>query len=141
MSGGLHEPTESDLYVQTNQGVAYGTAISNTFGAPNLFYEDGDFDLDGDVDGRDFLIWQRNFGYGDGLAYGTTGQSTTALRTDGDANGDWKVDSLDLADWAANYGAGAPLIAATAAVPEPSTFAIMWAVIGLLGTQRRTTAS
>jgi hypothetical protein len=37
----------------------------------------GDFDADGDVDGRDFLIWQRNPGVG------------------------------DLSDWQANYGAGA----------------------------------
>ena len=37
----------------------------------------GDFDFDGDVDGRDFLTWQRNTSIG------------------------------DLADWQANYGAGA----------------------------------
>ena len=37
----------------------------------------GDFDLDGDVDGRDFLVWQRNPSVG------------------------------NLADWQANYGAGA----------------------------------
>jgi hypothetical protein len=37
----------------------------------------GDFDDDGDVDGRDFLVWQRNTSVG------------------------------DLADWQANYGAGA----------------------------------
>jgi T5SS/PEP-CTERM-associated repeat protein len=36
----------------------------------------GDFDLDGDVDGRDFLVWQRNTSVG------------------------------DLADWQANYGGG-----------------------------------
>jgi hypothetical protein len=51
----------------------------------------GDFDADGDVDGGDFLIWQRGFG-------------TT-------------YDAADLADWKANFGT-APSISA---VPEPST--------------------
>jgi hypothetical protein len=38
---------------------------------------EGDFDLDGDVDGRDFLVWQRNPSIG------------------------------DLADWQNNYDTGA----------------------------------
>jgi hypothetical protein len=51
----------------------------------------GDFDADGDVDGGDFLVWQRGFG-------------TT-------------YDAADLADWKANFGT-APAISA---VPEPAT--------------------
>jgi hypothetical protein len=54
----------------------------------------GDFDGDGDVDGRDFLIWQR-------------GESETPLSPG------------DLLDWQENYGAGTPLVS-TIAVPEPS---------------------
>ncbi|MDZ4657635.1 MAG: hypothetical protein SH868_08655, partial [Bythopirellula sp.] len=53
----------------------------------------GDFDNDGDVDGRDFLIWQR-------------GGSPTPF------------SAGDLADWQMNYGVG-PLVAASTAVPEP----------------------
>jgi hypothetical protein len=52
----------------------------------------GDFDLDGDIDGRDLLIWQRNFG-----AVGVNKDS-------GDATGDNDVDGNDLAVWQATYG-------------------------------------
>lgn len=56
----------------------------------------GNFDDDnlpaGDVDGRDFLIWQRNFGL--------TG---TALPEQGDANTDMNVNGLDLNIWATNF--------------------------------------
>ena len=57
----------------------------------------GNFNNDGlpagNVDGRDFLIWQRNFG------------RTDALPADGDATGDMVVDGNDLAIWQSNYGA------------------------------------
>jgi hypothetical protein len=57
----------------------------------------GDFDLNGSVDGADFLAWQR-------------GESPDPL------------SASDLADWEANYGTPAsPVVAATATVPEPST--------------------
>jgi hypothetical protein len=52
----------------------------------------GDFDEDGDVDGRDFLVWQR-------------GGSPTPL------------SATDLATWQANYGTGG--LAAVGSVPEP----------------------
>jgi hypothetical protein len=133
-SGGFHDMNGRDNYVETSQGVAYGTPITNTLGAPNLFYLDGDFDLDGDVDGRDLMIWQRNYGYGDGLALGG---EVTALRTHGDTNGDWKVDGLDLADWQANYGSGGSLAASTTAVPEPATIAIIMPLGYLLIRHRR----
>ena len=51
----------------------------------------GDFDLDGAVDGYDFLLWQRNPSVG------------------------------PLADWEVNYGRVAPPAAASAAVPEPAS--------------------
>ena len=63
-----------------------------------LFLEsiiDGDFDLDNDVDGADFLLWQRNPSIG------------------------------SLADWQTNYGMVAPLSTVSAAVPEPSTLALL----------------
>jgi hypothetical protein len=64
----------------------------------------GDFDLDGDVDGRDFLLWQRNPGVG------------------------------NLADWQANYGATNLVGLSTSsnsAVPEPSAAMLM--LMGMLG--------
>jgi glutamine cyclotransferase len=54
----------------------------------------GDFDGDGDVDGRDFLQWQRGFG------------KPTAGLADGDADYDQDVDTSDLAIWQEQYGVG-----------------------------------
>ncbi len=56
--------------------------------SPSLM--DGDFDVDGDVDGSDFLLWQTDPGM------------------------------RNLTDWEANYGSTASLAAASAAVPEPA---------------------
>jgi parallel beta-helix repeat protein len=53
---------------------------------------DPDFDDDGDVDGRDFLIWQRGYGTPD------------AENSDGDADDDGDVDGDDLECWQENYG-------------------------------------
>lgn len=58
----------------------------------------GDFDGDGNVDGADFLEWQRGLG-------------TT-------------YDANDLTDWQTNYGMSASL-ATSVAVPEPTTLAIL----------------
>lgn len=73
----------------------------DSFASISLF--GSDHDLDDDVDGRDFLIWQRNFGQ--------SGQN-------GDANSDYEIDQLDLALWQAQYGSIGPAMQ-TIAVPEP----------------------
>ncbi len=63
---------------------------------------DGDFDNDGDIDGADFLRWQRDLG-----------------------------DAQSLADWQASYGSGdLAASSATNAVPEPGTVILF--LIGLL---------
>ncbi|TWU29955.1 alpha/beta hydrolase [Bythopirellula polymerisocia] len=51
----------------------------------------GDFDHDGDVDGRDFLEWQR------------------------------KLSAGSLSDWQTQYGSNLPLTAVGIAIPEPTT--------------------
>lgn len=51
-----------------------------------------DFDSDFDVDGHDFLTWQR----GQGILTGAT-------KAQGDANGDGAVNGTDLAEWQARY--------------------------------------
>jgi len=82
-----------DIDVQA--GAVFVTATAMTV-APTL----GDFDLDDDVDGFDFLAWQRGFP-------GTFGAG-------------------DLADWEMNFGTTAgPLVAATGAIPEPTSIAML----------------
>jgi hypothetical protein len=60
---------------------------------------DGDFDLDGDVDGRDFLAWQRN--------------PTLDV----------------LPDWQSNYGVGTASSSNASIVPEPATMVLMCSVL------------
>jgi hypothetical protein len=71
-----------------------------------------DFDADGDVDGRDFLTWQRGFG-----------KLINAGLADGDADGDGDVDAADLTIFQAQFIPGVidppPLV--LAAVPEPGS--------------------
>lgn len=71
----------------------------------------GDFDLDGDVDGRDFLIWQR-------------GGSQNPL------------SGGDLVAWQANYGASSS-VAASTVVPEPGLVAWGAALMAVCFAQRR----
>lgn len=75
----------------------------------------GDGDQDGDVDGRDFLLWQRGFGQSGSM---------------GDFNGDLSVDEFDLWLWRHNMGAqlAEGFTSATMEVPEPNTAVL----IGLL---------
>jgi hypothetical protein len=71
---------------------------------------DADFDADNDVDGADFLVWQRHNGTSDG----------SATLADGDATGDHNVDGADLAVWTSQFGS----ISAISAVPEPGSLAL-----------------
>lgn len=82
-----------------------------------------DFDGDGDVDGRDFLRWQRGYGLG--------GQTTNA---NGDANGDGIVNGADLAIWQGQYGSGA--LAAAVAVPEPNSWLLLAVASGWMLSRR-----
>jgi hypothetical protein len=83
-----------------------------------------DFNSDGDIDGDDFLTWQRGLGL-----------SVGAQRVDGDANGDHAVDGADLGYWRAAYGAA---MAAATAVPEPTgTMLLAWLAMGAAGAKRR----
>jgi len=61
--------------------------------------DSADFDSDGDIDGADFLAWQRGFG------------TASANPADGDANNDNNVDGADLSIWETQYGGSAPLAA------------------------------
>jgi hypothetical protein len=89
----------------TNQFPTNGVVLYAAFSTA----VDGDFDGDGDVDGRDFLRWQR-------------GQSPNP------------GSHSDLALWQANYGTGTgslSAVSATTAVPEPSTLLLSFLGFGL----------
>lgn len=72
-----------------------------------------DFDGDGDIDGRDFLLWQRGFGL--------EGQTDNSA---GDANFDGTVNELDLAIWHEQYGTS-PAELIVLLVPEPGTSSLV----------------
>lgn len=78
-----------------------------------------DYNDDGQVDGADFLLWQR-----------TLGQTVTAS-TGADGSGNGVIDRLDLAVWTSHYSQTAVVPAgqpASTAVPEPAS--MMAAIIG-----------
>jgi hypothetical protein len=79
----------------------------------SMFALAGDYDLDGDVDGRDFLVWQR-------------GASPNPL------------SAGDLADWQNNYGGGQDgSLASQFIVPEPASPGIaslvVFSLLGIVG--------
>lgn len=76
---------------------------------------DGDFDGDNDVDGRDFLSWQR-------------GDSTN-----GTIGG--PVSAADLLEWQNAYNGGA--LVATSTIPEPSSLVLLGSLSFLAITRRR----
>lgn len=86
-----YDLANGDIFLDNFQGVSPGVP--------------GDYDGDGDVDGRDFLAWQR-------------GSSPVPF------------SSTDLATWQSSYNNGA--LAAVTSVPEPGS-AVLALVIGLLG--------
>lgn len=67
----------------------------------------GDFDNDGDVDGRDFVMWRR-------------GQAPDLLSLS------------DLAAWGMNFGARGPMSASSTSVPEPSSLPVVMGIAAMI---------
>jgi hypothetical protein len=100
-----------------------------------------DFNADGKVDGRDFLVWQRNFG--------TFGATVTTAK--GNANTDLTINGDDLAIWQQEYGNAATSFLPstlttgfvryvtsgfTTAVPEPTSIVMVGIGLGALVMRR-----
>jgi hypothetical protein len=96
----------------TNLEFYLDSLVSDLFDLPP---PDADFDGDNDVDGADFLTWQRGF-------------NTGSEHSEGDSDGDGDVDQFDLTNWETQYG-GPPPLAAAATVPEPITFILFLALV------------
>ena len=62
-------------------------------GGPNQL-PSADFEMDGDVDGADFLAWQRGVG----------ASGPNVRKANGDADNDFDVDAADLSVWRTNFG-------------------------------------
>jgi hypothetical protein len=87
-----------------------------------------DADSDGDVDGQDFLIWQRGVGL--------TGQTGPG---NGDADGNGEVEGEDLTAWKTRFGL--PSAQNAAGVPEPaSCWSLAWVLVFSLAAARATAA-
>ncbi len=105
--------TVSLFATATNQSLLY-IAVTDDLGHPLALPPNSlaaDFDNDGDVDGRDFLVWQRG---------GSPGP----------------LSSGDLALWRGQYG-NPPLVATSKAVPEPAGTCLLAIGAGLITMLRR----
>ena len=119
---------------------SYQDGSSSSFGQPNVWSSGsgvqnltslrswlatGDVNLDGSVDGNDFLAWQRGFG------------KEAPSFTDGDLNGDGTVDGVDLNIWRGAFGA--PASVAALAVPEAAGLTLASIGVASLAILRRRT--
>jgi len=115
----LHNPVPGDFVGESIEGSIRVDNIT----AEGVTVDNADFDGDDDVDGSDFLIWQR------GVSVGTT-------QSAGDADSNGTVNGLDLAVWKSQFGPAAT--PAATAIPEPTSAAIAaLAVVAGSSLQRR----
>jgi hypothetical protein len=89
----------------------------------------GDFNRNGVIDGADFLVWQR-----------TLGQPVAPIGSGADANRDGLIAGTDLLAWRTATSAQPPATAATTAIPEPATWALIVATIAVLASLGRRSA-
>jgi hypothetical protein len=96
----------------------------------NSSFGSAEFDVDGDVDGTDFLTWQRNYG------------RNPATPPQGDADRSATVNDADYHIWASQFGFIAQNGPPLGAVPEPGGLvlaalaAVAWAARTRRGAQR-----
>ncbi len=110
---GLGQATTADVRIVWGSGreTQLNSVTADQFLAVREEGVGADFDFDNDVDGADFLAWQRGFGI----------PIPDAVKSDGDADGDTDVDSNDLAVWQSQYGVSASPIASALFAPEATS--------------------
>jgi T5SS/PEP-CTERM-associated repeat protein len=97
-------------------GLTWNTNALYTLGTLGVRRQ-GDYDVNGVVDGADFLAWQRQ-----------AGASVTAF-SGADGNGDGVVGAADLTEWRTHFGAGGG--PGVASVPEPqAAVLVLLAIFG-----------
>ena len=107
-----------NLFQEASEAVAssWYTAWVNA-GSPTTFLGyTADFDLDGDIEGDDFLKWQR-------------------------AESPNPLSATDLTMWESGYGTAHPLSATSASVPEPTSSVLALAALCLTMSKRRIASS
>jgi hypothetical protein len=100
--------------------LTYGGASEQLSAIPGA-----DFNNDGAVNGLDLAQWRAGFG-----------QVAAATHAQGDADGDFDVDGADFLVWQRQIGTPAASTVARA-VPEPRTFSMVVAALGLAVARRR----
>ncbi|HEX6960636.1 MAG TPA: dockerin type I domain-containing protein [Lacipirellula sp.] len=118
----LQQPISESQLTSRGYGGQFLEDVLAAFGFATA--ESGDFDDDGDVDGSDFLAWQRGLG------------SSVTPGTGADGNSDGTVDGDDLAIWKDAVGSGTATIAA-AVVPEPAGVVMALVAMGMALANRR----
>jgi hypothetical protein len=125
-SRGLDDFTDADIAAFAAGPDAVSRNLTSTAVFDNFLVRDGlpgDYDLDGDVDQADYIVWRASFG---------NPESVPGNNADGNANG--IVDAADYVLWRDNLGtslftplgtgSGSALGLSGTAVPEPASIAI-----------------
>lgn len=96
-------------------GEVHGTGVLTFLVGDAAALAPGDYDVNGVVDGADFLLWQRTLG------------ATVALGSGADGSGNGSIDAADLAVWRDHFGEGTTSPVA-AGVPEPTSLTLLLAL-------------
>jgi hypothetical protein len=95
-----------------------GLVVGNSFLAPPLG-PNADFTENGTVQTSDLPLWRSNFG------------KLGSVHAEGDANNDNLTNGTDFLLWQRQLGMSFPAVGASAAVPEPSTLALLEASLAV----------
>lgn len=132
IGGGLGPPNANHLARALFDEVRiYDTALSEaeilylSQNAPETMFFSGDYNGDGVVDARDYVVWRNTLG--NNVAPGTG--------ADGSGNGIVGVEDYNI--WKTDYKNGMPAALAASQVPEPSTVAMLLASLGTVAWCRR----